>query len=1227
MKNKTKNSFIILHFTFLILNLLLLSCTKPNPKNPFDPETQITLQPLQIIQISDSQVELQWQLNADIVDHYRIERKIDSGNYSFHATVNANTSDYIDDSLSIENIYYYKVFGVNDENITEPISNSIRTTFAEITNFNIQHENLFTAKLTWQHDCNYEEGYIIERMETGKGERGKRRKGEGEKRGKEKVKSKKEKVKRETTDDFIEIANLPANETSFTDSTLLPNYIYEYRIHSYTTWNESNYSSQTFDNIFPKPTNLIITQDNVHTFSLIWNDNSNGEQGFNIERKIDDEAYMLIHTNAENDTTFTDDINTREQFETVYYKIYAFFEDIYSNSLIGSCSIGFSAPTNLQYQHLTISSIGLTWDDNSNGEDGFKIDKKVGTNTWQNEFSTVTENIEEWTDENAEINEILQYRVYAFSGNNNSTSIETGEIDNAIQVPENLSYIIIDISSIELHWQYNTVGIDSFVIARKAGENNWNNNFASIPYDELQWTDDNLELEEWYYYKVRAKYENYYSEFSNEVEYSSNFVIVDVNGSGDYLTIQEGINAAEAGNTVLVHPGTYVENINYNGKNITVASLFLTSQDTTYISQTIIDGNQNGSVVTFVSCEDSTAVLSGFTITNGNYDYGGGIICDNSSPIISFCIISYNTGWYGGGCSFDNNSIPTIENCTITFNSAGGTGAGIKCNSSSPLIISCTISNNTSVGTSEGWGGGIRCSNISNPIIENCFIENNEANFGGGINCFDNSSPTVTNCSIIGNTASTGGGGIWCEESSPTIMNCEISNNTVTEEFDGGSGGGIKCYNNSSPMITDCIIDSNTSNQYGGGITCYLNSSPTITNCSITNNEANDIGGGVRITDNSSPSLENCIINGNSSSYGGGISCDSSSPTISECIISNNIANNYHGGGIYFSSSSAPSITNCTISNNIAMGTSAGSGGGIYIWDSSPTITNCTISDNSSTGGYGFGGGICFQNSTLASVVNCSITNNSAVEDGGGIVFRSSSAEINDCTINGNTSNTNGGGIYCDDSSPTISNCTISENTALGEIPGSSSGGGGIYFFSSSPTITNCIINGNTASDDGGGMNFYQSHPMIINSLITNNTSGNTGGGIRCDYSSPTITNCTMSGNMTGDVGGAIYCKNTSSPIVHNSICWADSSDYGSDEIGIYPGSFINITYSDIEGSWTGEGNIDDYPLFIDPENGDFHLQEGSPCIDAGNPDPQYNDPDGTRNDMGAYYFDQSLLE
>ena len=225
---------------------------------------------------------------------------------------------------------------------------------------------------------------------------------------------------------------------------------------------------------------------------------------------------------------------------------------------------------------------------------------------------------------------------------------------------------------------------------------------------------------------------------------------------GDYATIQEGINAASDRDTILTQPGTYVENINFNGKNITIASLYLTTLDTSYISQTIIDGNQNASVVTFDNEEDSTAVLTGFTITNGlgggtypNYT-GGGVTCNNSNPSLKNLVITENlTGDYGGGIYCECSS-PSFKNVVISDNFACTAGAGILCNNSSPILENVTITGNS---TNYVDGGAICCHQNSSPSLINSILWGNFSQgvyFSAG---FEPNSITISYSDIQGGEA------------------------------------------------------------------------------------------------------------------------------------------------------------------------------------------------------------------------------------------------------------------------------------------------------------------------------------------------------------------------------------------------------------------------------------------------------------------------------------------
>ncbi len=309
--------------------------------------------------------------------------------------------------------------------------------------------------------------------------------------------------------------------------------------------------------------------------------------------------------------------------------------------------------------------------------------------------------------------------------------------------------------------------------------------------------------------------------------------------------------------------------------------------------------------------------------------------------------------------------------------------------------------------------------------------------------------------------------------------------------------------------------------------------------------------------------------------------------------------------------------------------------------DAQGTETNMiTFTSNSATPSPGDWSGIRFNDSSIDA--SC-IIKYSRIEYAGhsGIRCDSSSPTITNNEIYNNAASW-GGGIYCYSySSPTITNNEIHNNTGIY--------GGGIYCRSySSPTITNNEIHNNTASSYfGGGIYCDYSSPTITNNAIYGNASSASGGGIYCYYSSPTITNNTIYGNASPYSGGGIYAGDSAYPTITNNTIYGNAASWGG---GIYTSvpsvaitnciiwgnSGYNLANCSANYSYIGGGA----PMFVDPDNGDFHLQPGSPCIDSGTSDgaptvdkdgnPRYDDPATTPNtgggtypyyDMGAYEY------
>jgi predicted outer membrane repeat protein len=261
-----------------------------------------------------------------------------------------------------------------------------------------------------------------------------------------------------------------------------------------------------------------------------------------------------------------------------------------------------------------------------------------------------------------------------------------------------------------------------------------------------------------------------------------------LNVPNTYPTIQAGINASSTGDTVLVEPGTYPENINFNGKNIIVVSLYLTNPDTAIISQTIIDGGFSGSVVIFENDEDSTTVLQGFTLTNGfTMGGGGGIMCNStSSPTLKNLRIISNIGGVGGGLFCFGATRPHLIDVLLENNSAINSGGGIYCENNAEIRMErVTIYSNVS---NQDGGGIYLKNNVRANLIDVTIEENTSVSFGGGLYSAISCTLNLENVMIMLNECEQDGGGIYLSDS------CEVTllQDTLISNI-AGSGGGIYC--------------------------------------------------------------------------------------------------------------------------------------------------------------------------------------------------------------------------------------------------------------------------------------------------------------------------------------------------------------------------------------------------------------------------------------------------
>lgn len=312
---------------------------------------------------------------------------------------------------------------------------------------------------------------------------------------------------------------------------------------------------------------------------------------------------------------------------------------------------------------------------------------------------------------------------------------------------------------------------------------------------------------------------------------------------------------------------------------------------------------------------------------------------------------------------------------------------------------------------------------------------------------------------------------------------------------------------------------------------------------------------------------------------------------------------------------SFPNIHDCNIRNS----TSANSGGGLKITNTAAAvleIRNCLIEGNTIATNYtvsesnGAGAWVSASNGTVR-FRNCFIKNNKCTRsDGytyGGGAFVAGNVEFVLCTVQdnltggydgipGGSSGGNGGGIYIDNGTVNFFNTTVNNNRAEGTAAGG--------------------MSGNQGYADGGGIKINNGQVSFFNSIITNNTAASThgtrGGGLFVNAGQAKIENSTFANNNPH----AIH-NNADTIRTVNSILYFNNGN------GVQVTGKLSIVFSDVQGGYTGTGNINFNPLF--QGSGVYKIVSPSPCIDAGSDSAKYNDAcfppslGNSRNDMGAH--------